>query len=98
MGLMVKLDGTSVGLMATDWTKRKFQPGQAVKCISVDNETTGCAPLLESWKVYHVAQCNTAKECKFLFPEADYWRANGGRVVLEEMPNLEFSANRFKAL
>ncbi len=84
------------GIFVTDWTGRKFQPGQAVRCVAPDNDFPGCAPLLEAGKIYHVVECNTAEECEFLFPRAGYWRENGGRVILQEMPELEFFARRFE--
>ena len=73
-----------------------FVLGQKVKCMKCDDELSG--PALEQGRVYTVADFNSPEECATLFPGKDYWQENGGRVMLVELPRLEWFGRRFEVL
>lgn len=71
-----------------------FAVGQGVKVIGGERELKFF--YFDADKIYHVKEYNSPEECAGLFPNQPWWQENGGRVVLEERPKLEWFGKRFK--
>lgn len=78
-----------------------FKKGQTVRVIILDDELADgqhspSMALLSKDKIYHVEEYNSVEECARLWPEADYWQKNGGRMILKEKPDCPFFGKRFE--
>lgn len=77
------------------------QVGQAVKVVAKtkdDMEELKFLMMLPVGKVFHVLEYQSPEECAKMFPGKKYWVENGGRVVLRELPKLEYFGRRFEVV
>lgn len=78
-----------------------FQPGQTVKVIARskgDSDELRFLIFLSEGKIFHVLEFDSPEECARKFPGKIYWQENGGRMVLQELPGLEYFGRRFEAV
>lgn len=73
-----------------------FTNGQAVKVTGTKEEIEFF--MLSEDKPYHIKEFNTPEECKERWPDRPWFVENGGRIVVEEMPKLEWFGRRFVAV
>ncbi len=88
-------------VFARDMAERQESgPFGPVRCVIVDDEAAdgshmATLAILEKDKLYRVVDYRDPAECRELYPQEKFWQENGGRVVLEEYPELAFFARRF---
>ena len=65
------------------------------KVVCVDEKMGNIGAVLENGKTYTVKEYISREACAILCPAKNHWQENGGRIKLEEMPNLEWFGRRF---
>ncbi len=80
-----------------------FEPGRKVRCIILDDEIADgqhsrSLACLNKHDIYTVAEYNTPGDCAWYVPEEKFWKTNGGRMTLQEMPKLQFFGKRFEEI
>ena len=78
-----------------------FVKGQSVRCVVIDDELADGAhsasfALLKKDEIYHVEEYYSPEDCARLLPKEIFWQKNGGKIVLEELPECSFFGNRFQ--
>ncbi len=77
-----------------------LKPGSKAICVILDDEAADGShipsmALLKLGNVYTMAEFQDADECARRFRDQPHFAQNGGRVVTQEMPGLEFFGKRF---
>ena len=72
-----------------------FAKGQEVRPVFQDKEEEQFFSFLKSGETYHVLEYNSPDECATRWPEKPYYQEHKGRIVIEEMPTLEWFGDRF---
>ena len=72
-----------------------FTKGQAVRPVFKTKEDELFFSFLKSDSTYHVLEHNSTDECAQRWPEKTWYQEHEGRVVIEEMPKLEWFGDRF---
>jgi len=72
-----------------------FMKGQMVKPVFQTKTDRLFFFFLKSDEVYHVSEYAPPAECAQKWPENIHYQEHGGRVVIEEMPTLEWFGDRF---
>lgn len=74
-----------------------LEKGQKVRCVILDNEG-GIGPVLDKEEIYKVQEFLSPEECAKTLTDTDqkFWPEHGGRMELEEWPELHFFGKRFQ--
>lgn len=72
-----------------------FTKGQKVRPVFKTKDDEQFFSSLKTDRIYHVLEYNPPNECAKRWPEKTYYQEHVGRVVVEEMPTLEWFGDRF---